>query len=69
MEDIAISTDQIIDAIKNLSTKEKQKINDMLWDSDMLAPIEHQHILKDRQKKIMANPQRLKDWDIVSETL
>jgi cytochrome c-type biogenesis protein CcmH/NrfG len=71
MEVVAVnlSSREIIDAVKNLSVKEKQKINDILWEGDFPIPEEHKRILKDRQKKIAANPQRLKDWDIVSKTL
>jgi stress response protein YsnF len=57
----------LIEAVKQLSPKDRLKVNDAIWNEDMEIPVEHQRIVLDRIAK--ANPERLLDWDEVSKTL
>ena len=66
---IDLNINQLIEAIKQLSPKDKLKINDAIWNDDMTIPTEHQKIVLERMAKAKDNPDRLLDWDEVSKTL
>jgi len=66
---IKINFQQIIEAVKQLSPKEKLTLSDLLWDDDIEIPIETQKIVLDRMEKARLNPERLLDWDEASKTL
>ena len=66
---IDLSVNQLIEAVKQLSPKDRLKVNDAIWNEDMEIPVEHQRIVLDRMTKAKANPERLLDWDEVSKTL
>ncbi len=66
---IDLSVNQLIEAVKQLSPKDKLKVNDAIWNEDIVIPIEHQKIVLDRMAKAKANPERLLDWDEVSKNL
>ena len=66
---IDLSVSQLLEAVKQLSPKDRLKINDALWNEDVEIPIEHQKIVLDRIAKAKTNPERLLDWDKVSITL
>ena len=66
---INLSVNQLIEAVKQLSPKDRLKVNDAIWNEDMGIPVEHQQIVLDRMAKAKANPERLLDWDEVSKTL
>lgn len=73
METIKLNIDlnvmQLIDAVKQLSPKDRLKLNDAIWDEDTTIPIEHQKIVLDRMAKAKTNPERLVDWDEVYKSL
>ncbi|SHF95915.1 hypothetical protein SAMN05444372_101336 [Flavobacterium micromati] len=69
METIKINVNQLIEAAKQLSPKDRLKLYDAMWDDDMIIPVEHQRIVLDRIAKSKTNPERLLDWDEVSKTL
>ena len=73
METIQLNIDlvvsQLLEAVKQLSPKDRLKINDALWNEDVEIPIEHQKIVLDRIAKAKTNPERLLDWDKVSNSL
>lgn len=73
MESIKLNIDltvsQLIEAIKQLSPKDRLKVNDAIWNEDTEIPVEHQKIVSDRMTKAKTNPERLLDWDEVSKTL
>lgn len=73
METIKLNIDltfnQLLEAVKQLSPKDKLKINDAIWSDDMEIPIEHQKIVMERIEKSKLNPDRLLDWDEVSKKL
>lgn len=66
---IDLSVNQLIEALKQLSPKDRLKVNDAIWNEDIDIPIEHQRIVMDRIAKAKTNPERLLDWDEVSKTL
>jgi len=66
---IDLSVNQLIEAIKQLSPKDRLKINDAIWNEDMEIPIEHQRIVLDRMAKAKINPERILNWDEVANTL
>ncbi|TRX38117.1 addiction module protein [Flavobacterium sp. ZT3R18] len=66
---INLSVNQLIEAVKQLSPKDRLKINDAIWNDNVEIPIEHQKIVLERMAKAKANPERLLDWDEVSKTL
>ena len=73
MESIKLKNDlninQLIEAVKLLSPKDKLRLNDAIWNDDATIPVEHQKIVLDRMAKAKTNPGRLLDWDEVSKTL
>lgn len=66
---IDLNVNQLIEAAKQLSPKDRLKLNDAIWNHDMVIPIEHQKIVLERKAKAKTNPERLLDWDEVSKTL
>ncbi|MEO8255081.1 MAG: addiction module protein [Flavobacterium sp.] len=64
-----MSVSQLIEAVKQLSPKDRLKVSDAIWNDDMTIPVEHQKIVLDRMAKAKENPKRLLDWDEVSNTL
>lgn len=64
-----LNVNQLIEAAKLLSPKDRLKLNDAIWNEDMEIPIEHQRIVLDRMAKAKKNPERLLDWDEVSKNL
>ena len=66
---INLDVNQLIEAAKQLSPKDRLKLNDAIWNDNMEIPIEHQKIVLDRMAKAVTNPERLLDWDDVSKTL
>jgi hypothetical protein len=64
-----ITVNQLVEEVKQLSPKDRLKINDVIWNDNVEIPIEHQKIVLDRMAKAKANPERLLDWDGVSENL
>ncbi|WP_310379466.1 addiction module protein [Flavobacterium sp.] len=66
---INLNVNQLVEAVKQLSPKERLKVNDAIWNEDMLIPVEHQRIVLERMAKVKSNPERLLEWDKVSKTL
>jgi hypothetical protein len=66
---IDLKINQLIAAVKQLSPKDRLKVNDAIWNDNVEIPIEHQRIVLDRMAKTKANPERLLDWDEISNTL
>ena len=66
---INLNVNQLIEAVKQLSPKDRLKVNDAIWNDDMEIPVEHQKIVFDRIAKAKTNPERLLDWDEVSKNL
>lgn len=66
---INLNINQLVEAVKQLSPKDRLKINDAIWNDEIEIPIEHQKIILSRVAKVEADTNRLLDWDIVSENL
>ena len=66
---IELSVNQLIEAVKQLSPKDRLKVNDAIWNEDMEIYVEHQRIVLERLEKSKENPERLLDWDEVSKIL
>lgn len=66
---INLSVNQLVEAVKQLSPKDRLKINDAIWNDNVEIPVEHQEIVLERMAKAKANPERLLDWDEVSKNL
>jgi hypothetical protein len=66
---IQINFQQIIEAVKQLSPKEKLKLNELLWEDNGTVPIEHQELVAERIKIARQNPEMMLDWDEASKTL
>lgn len=66
---INLSVNQLVEAVKQLSPKDRLKINDAIWNDNIEIPVEHQEIVLDRMVKAKANPERLLDWNEVSKNL
>ena len=64
---IDLSVNQLIQAAKHLSPRDRLKVSDAIWNEYIEIPIEHQRIVLDWMAK--ANPERLLGWDEVSKTL
>ena len=66
---INLTVNQLVEAVKQLSPKDRLKINDAIWDDNIEIPIEYQKIVLDRIAKAKITPERLLDWDEVCKTL
>jgi|BarGraIncu00222A_1022003.scaffolds.fasta_scaffold319924_2 hypothetical protein len=66
---IDLSFKQLVEAVKQLSPKEKLVLNDVLWNESMEIPVEHQALVLGRIQKARQNPNRLVDWDEASKSL
>lgn len=60
---------EILEAIKQLSPKDRLKINDVIWNEETEIPIEHQKLVLNRIAKSKKNSERLLIWDDVAKDL
>lgn len=59
---------ELLKVVKQLSPAEKLKLNDVIWkDNDFEIPEEHQRIVLSRIEKSKNSPERMLDWDEVSD--
>lgn len=66
---VQVSFQQIIEAVKQLSPKEKLKLNEIIWEDDIDIPIETQKIVLNRIKYARKHPETMLDWEEVSKNL
>ena len=66
---INLNVNQLIEAVKKLSVKDRLKVADALWNENIEIPIVHQRIVLNRMAKSKINPERILEWDEVSKTL
>lgn len=66
---INLNFEQLLEAVKQLSPKDKLKINEAIWDDTSDIPIEQQDLVLSRIEAAEKNPERLLDWDDVVKTL
>ncbi|MWB93163.1 hypothetical protein GON26_02225 [Flavobacterium sp. GA093] len=71
MDSLSLKVDvdfkQLLKVVKQLSPSEKLKLNDAIWKDDIEIPIEHQKIVLERIQKSKNSPERMLDWDEVSD--
>lgn len=58
---------QLLKVVKQLSPSEKLELNDAIWKDDIEIPVEHQKIVLSRIEKSKTSPERMLDWDEVSD--
>jgi hypothetical protein len=66
---IQVNFQQIVEAVKQLTPKEKLKLNELIWDESTPIPVEHQQLVMGRVKSAQDNPESMLDWDEVSGKL
>ncbi|OYU83313.1 MAG: hypothetical protein CFE24_12035 [Flavobacterium sp. BFFFF2] len=66
---IKLSLNQLLEAVKQLSPKDRLKLHDAIWNDETDIPIEHQQIVLDSMSKASKNPDRLLNWDAISNEL
>jgi hypothetical protein len=66
---IQVNFQQILEAVKQLSPKEKLKLNEVIWEDDIDIPIETQKLVLNRIKYAREHPETMLDWDEASKTL
>jgi hypothetical protein len=60
---------QLKELVRNLSSAEKLRLNDFIWEENIEIPSEHQILVKKRKEKSRLNPERLIDWDAAVDLL
>lgn len=58
---------ELLKVVKQLSPSEKLKLNDEIWKDDIEIPSEHQKNVLNRIEKSKTSPERMLDWDDVSD--
>lgn len=58
---------ELLKVVKQLSPSEKLELNDAIWKDNIEIPIEHQKIVLSRIKNSKDSPERMLDWDKVSD--
>lgn len=66
---IQVNFQQIIDAVKQLTPKEKFELNNIIWEDDIDIPIETQKLVFSRIKYAKEHPETMLDWDEASKML
>lgn len=66
---IQVNFQQIVEAVKQLSPKEKLELSDIIWEDDNEIPIETQKLVLDRIKYAREHPETMLDWEEASKTL
>lgn len=69
METINLNINQLLEAIKQLSPKDRLTVSDAIWNEEIEIPVEHQKLVLERVEKAKNNSGRLLDWDEVSKKL
>ena len=73
MENIELNVrlpfNQLLEAVKKLSTKEKLLLNDAIWGESIDIPKEQQELVRKRKKTAIDNPAEMLDWEEASKSL
>lgn len=64
-----LTFNQLLEAIKQLSPKEKLMLHSAIWDETMEIPLEHQALVLQRKQDAKQTPANMLDWDEASKTL
>lgn len=70
---VPLSVDQLIDIVRQLSPKEKQKLSSVLWDETMeeeiFIPEGHKKIVRQRLKRMEENPETSLSWEDIERKI
>lgn len=70
---VPLSVDQLIDIVRQLSPKEKQKLSSVLWDEtreeDIFIPEGHKKIVRQRLKRMKAHPESSLTWEDIERNI
>jgi putative addiction module component (TIGR02574 family) len=70
---IPLTFNQVIDIVKQLSPKERTKLQEVLMEAEnndeYEIPEEHKNIVRQRTKASQADPSRLLSWDEVKHNI
>jgi hypothetical protein len=66
---IKLPFEQLVEAVRNLSPKEKLLLNDAIWDEQMEIPTEQQEFVRNRIQEAKQNPESLLDWEEVKKDI
>lgn len=70
---VPLNVDQLIDIVRQLSPKEKQKLSSVLWDEtkeeDIFIPEGHKKIVRQRLKRMAENPETSLSWEDIEHKI
>ena len=67
---IRVTFSELVEAVKQLSPKEKLIINQVIWDAEnMEIPLEQQELVLHRKQDSEENGDNMLDWDQAVQTL
>ena len=70
---VPLSVDQLIDIVRQLSPKEKQKLSSILWDEtreeEIIIPEDHKNIVRQRLKRMEESPETSLSWEDIEGKL
>ncbi len=61
--------EQLVEAVRKLSPKEKLLLNDAIWDEQMEIPTEQQEFVRNRIQEAKQNSDSLLDWAEVKKDI
>jgi hypothetical protein len=70
---VPLSVDQLIDIVRQLSPKEKQKLSSVLWDEtkeeEVFIPEDHKKIVRKRLKRMEESPETSLSWEDIEHKI
>ena len=70
---VPLSFNQLIDIVRQLSPKEKQKLSSVLWDEvkedEINIPEEHKKIVRQRLKRMEEHPENSLSWEDIEHKI
>jgi hypothetical protein len=70
---VPLSVDQLIDIVRQLSPKEKQKLSSVLWDEtreeEVFIPEDHKKIVRQRLKRMDERPETSLSWEDIERKM
>lgn len=70
---VPLSIDQLIDIVRQLSPKEKEKLSSVLWDEtreeEVFIPEGHKKIVRKRLKRMEESPETNLSWEDIERKI
>lgn len=70
---VPLSVDQLIDIVRQLSPKEKQKLSSILWEEtkeeEVFIPEDHKRIVSKRLKRMEESPETSLSWEDIERKI